>query len=59
VFINNIQNQFTVYTLLMMPESDSLTIVIYVVDKTSILSQQYNKYIDVFSKENVNKLLSH
>jgi len=58
-FVNNIQNQFAVYTLLMMSESDSLTTTIHVVDKMLILFQQYNKYTDVFSKENVDKLLSH
>ncbi len=58
-FVNNIQNQFAVYTLLMMSESDSLTTAIHVVDKMLILFQQYNKYADVFSKENVDKLLSH
>ncbi len=42
-----------------MPESVSLTTAIHVVDKTLTLSQQYNKYIDVFSKENVDKLSSH
>ena len=43
----------------MMPKSDSLTTVIHVVDKMLMLSQQYNKYVNVFSKENVDKLLSH
>ncbi len=33
VFINNIQNQFTIYALLMMSKSDSSTTAIYVVDK--------------------------
>ncbi len=42
-----------------MPESDSLTTVIYVVSETSTLSQQYNKYADVFSEENADKLSSH
>ncbi len=32
-FINNIQNQSAVYTLLMMPESDSSTTAVYVVSK--------------------------
>jgi len=59
VFINNIQNQFAVYALLMMSKSGSSTTVIHVVDKTSALSQQYNRYADVFSKENADKLLSH
>jgi len=43
----------------MMPESDSLTTVIYVVDEMLMLSQQYNKYVNVFFKENVDKLLFH
>ncbi len=59
MFINNIQNQLTVYTLLIMPESDSSTTAVHVVDKMLTLSQQYNKYADVFSEENVNKLLFH
>ncbi len=33
VFINNIQNQSAIYTLLMMPESGSSTTVIHVVSK--------------------------
>ena len=59
MFINNIQNQFTVYALLMMPESGSSTTVIHIINKTSALSQWYNKYMNVFSEENVDKLLSH
>jgi len=59
VFVNNIQNQLTVYALLMMPESDSSTIVIHIVSKMLTLSQQYNKYMNVFSEENVSKLSSH
>ncbi len=59
VFINNIQNQLTIYTLLMMPESVSSTTAIYVVNKTLMLLQQYNKYTDMFSKENADKLSSH
>ncbi len=43
----------------MMSESDSSTTVIHVVDETSILSQQYDKYVNVFSEENVDKLSSH
>ncbi len=43
----------------MMPKSDSLTTTIYVVNKMSALSQQYNSYTNVFFKENVNKLSSH
>ncbi len=43
----------------MISELNLSTIVIYVVDKMSMLSQQYNKYIDVFFKENVDKLLFH
>jgi len=43
----------------MMSKSGSSTIVIHVVSKTSALSQQYNKYIDVFSEENVSKLSSY
>ncbi len=42
-----------------MSKSGSSTIVIHVVSKTSALSQQYNKYIDVFSEENVSKLSSY
>ncbi len=38
IFINNIQNQFTVYTLLMMSESDSSTITIHIVDNMLTLS---------------------
>ncbi len=38
MFINNIQNQFTIYTLLMMPESGSSTTVIHIVNKMSTLS---------------------
>jgi len=59
VFINNIQNQSAVYTLLMMPESDSLTITVHVVDKMLTLFQQYNSYINVFSEETVDKLSFH
>jgi len=59
VFINNIQNQLTVYTLLMMPKSVSSTTAVHVVSKTSTLSQQYNRYVNVFSEENADKLLSH
>jgi len=58
-FINNIQNQFTVYTLLMMPESGSSTTVIHIVSEMSTLSWQYNRYADVFSEENADKLSSH
>jgi len=58
-FINNIQNQFTIYALLMMPESDSSTTAVHIVDKMLTLSQQYDKYTDVFSEENVDKLSSH
>jgi len=59
VFVNNIQNQSAVYGLLMMSESVSSITVIYVVSKMLMLSQQYNKYVDVFSEENVDKLSSH
>ncbi len=59
VFINNIQNQSAVYALLMMPESGSSTTAVHVVDKMSTLSQQYDKYADVFSEENADKLLSY
>jgi len=41
----------------MMPESDSSTIAVYVVDEMSALYQQYNKYVNVFSEENADKLL--
>ncbi len=43
----------------MMSKLESSTTAVHVVDKMLILSQQYNKYIDVFSEENVDKLLSH
>jgi len=59
VFINNIQNQSAVYTLLMMFKSGSSTTAIHIVDKMSALSQQYNSYIDVFFEENADKLSSH
>jgi len=59
VFINNIQNQSAVYTLLMMPESVSSTTAVHVVSKMLMLSQQYNRYADVFSEENADKLSSH
>ncbi len=59
VFINNIQNQLAVYALLMMPKSVSSTTAVHVVDKMLTLSQQYNKYMNVFSEENVDKLSSH
>ncbi len=42
-----------------MSKLDSSITAIYVVDKMLTLSQQYNKYIDVFFKENVDKLLFH
>jgi len=38
IFINNIQNQLTVYALLMMPETDSLTTAVHVVDDILVLS---------------------
>jgi len=59
MFVNNIQNQSAVYTLLMMSKSVSLTTAVHVISKMSMLSQQYNKYADVFSEENADKLLSH
>jgi len=43
----------------MMSKSDSLTTAVHVVSKTSMLSQQYDRYADVFFEENVDKLLSH
>ncbi len=43
----------------MMFKSDSLTTAVHIVNNILTLSQQYNKYIDVFSEENVDKLLSH
>ncbi len=43
----------------MMPESDSSTTVIYIVNEILMLFQQYNKYADVFSEENADKLSSH
>jgi uncharacterized membrane protein len=43
----------------MMSKSDSSTTAVHVIDKTLMLSQQYNKYVNVFSEENVDKLLSH
>ncbi len=41
----------------MMSKSDSLITAIYVVDKILMLSQQYNRYIDMFFEENADKLL--
>ena len=41
----------------MMSKSDSSTTAVHVIDKTLMLSQQYNKYVNVFSEENVDKLL--
>ena len=43
----------------MMSESDSSTTVVHAVDKMLTLLQQYNKYVDVFSEENISKLSSH
>ncbi len=43
----------------MMSKSDLLTTTVHVVDKMLTLSQQYNRYINVFFEENVDKLLSH
>ena len=43
----------------MMFKSDSLTTAVYVIDNILMLSQQYNKYINVFSEENADKLLFH
>ncbi len=43
----------------MMSKSDSSITAIHVVNKMSTLSQQYNNYINVFSEENVSKLLSY
>ena len=43
----------------MMSESDSLTTAVHVVDNMLMLSQQYDKYVNVFSEENVSKLLFH
>jgi len=43
----------------MMSESDSSTTAVHVVDNMLILSQQYDKYVNVFSEENVSKLLFH
>ncbi len=37
-FINNIQNQLTVYALLMMSKSDSSTTAIHIVSEMSMLS---------------------
>jgi len=59
MFINNIQNQSAIYALLMMFKTDSSTTTVYVVNKMSTLSQQYNKYVNVFSEENADKLLSY
>ena len=42
-----------------MSKSDSSITAIYVVNKMLMLSQQYDRYTDVFFKENVSKLLSH
>ncbi len=43
----------------MISKSDSSTTAVHVVNKMLMLLQQYNKYADVFFKENVNKLLFH
>jgi len=43
----------------MMSESDSSTTAVHVVDNMLMLSQQYDKYVNVFSEENVSKLLFH
>ena len=43
----------------MMSKLNSLTTAVHIVNKMSALSQQYNRYVDVFFEENVNKLLSH
>ena len=43
----------------MMFKSDSLITVIYIVNNMSTLSQQYNRYVNVFFEENVDKLSSH
>ncbi len=43
----------------MMPKSGSSTTAVHIVNKTSTLSQQYNRYVDVFFKENADKLLSY
>ncbi len=42
-----------------MSESDSSTTAVHVVDNMLMLSQQYDKYVNVFSEENVSKLLFH
>ncbi len=42
-----------------MSKSDSLTTAVHIVNNMLMLSQQYNKYINIFSKENADKLLSH
>ncbi len=42
-----------------MSKLDSLTTAIHIVDKMLTLSQQYNRYINVFFKENVDKLSSY
>ena len=43
----------------MMSKSDSSITAVHVVNKMSTLSQQYNNYMNVFSEENVSKLLFH
>jgi len=43
----------------MMSESGSSTTAIHVVDEMSALLQQYNSYVNVFSEENADKLLSY
>ncbi len=42
-----------------MSKLDSSITAVHVVNKMSTLFQQYNKYVNVFSEENVNKLLFH
>ncbi len=43
----------------MMSKSESSITAVHIVDKMLTLSQQYNKYMNVFSEENISKLLSH
>ncbi len=42
-----------------MSKLDSSITAVHVVDNMLTLSQQYNKYINVFFEENVDKLLFH
>ncbi len=43
----------------MMFKLESSIIAVHIVNKMLMLFQQYNKYVNMFSEENVDKLLSH